>query len=168
MNHIIILPFVWLLFVANNRKKALDLLADVTSSANNKWKIRDTKASPETGTVSAELRNCISNTSRLYHIVLNTFIQLRLDILTGTHTYLWLFSYKRVMEFNWGNFVRFVGLCYQNDMLFLLWKYFLSQSNGLKSFYRIVTSSLNCSDRSREIDCQMLLLFSECMIHYIT
>lgn len=52
------------------------------ASMNSRWKIRDSR-SPEVIAAANEIKNKVVEACRLYHIMINTFIQLRLDILTG-------------------------------------------------------------------------------------
>ncbi|PSN54423.1 Ubiquitin-protein ligase E3B [Blattella germanica] len=76
----------------------------------------------------------------LYHTALETLTQLRLDILTG--------------------------LCYQDRILFHLWLFLssLGPNCGLKAFLELLAVNTKCSAP----EFQMLILFCDCMTHYVT
>lgn len=63
-------------------KKALNLLVDA-ANVNVRWKNKNTLINAETKLLSNEITYKIMIACRLYHTMINTFIQLRLDILTG-------------------------------------------------------------------------------------
>lgn len=141
----------------------------------------------------------------LYHTVVNTFVQLRLDVLTGNSRFFivdiviivfclkmgvkvistsiwlqktWLVSNihgfcPRFLQISFYQSLYlsksfFLGLCYQSDVLPLFWKYLLAQNDGLKFLYRYVSSSVKFNELNGDVNCQVLLMFSECMIHFIT
>nr|CAD7410085.1 unnamed protein product [Timema poppensis] len=76
----------------------------------------------------------------LYQTALGTLTQLRLDILTG--------------------------LCYQDNILCNLWRFLCSLGPhcGLKAFLDLLAVNTKCSAP----EFQMLILFSDCMTHYVT
>ncbi|XP_072380057.1 ubiquitin-protein ligase E3B [Diabrotica undecimpunctata] len=76
----------------------------------------------------------------LYHTALNTLTQLQLDILTG--------------------------LCYQNTVLYNLWLFLcsLGPNCGIKPFLDHLAFNTKCSAP----EFQLLQLFSDCMLHYVT
>ncbi|XP_049776175.1 ubiquitin-protein ligase E3B isoform X1 [Schistocerca cancellata] len=76
----------------------------------------------------------------LYQTALATLTQLRLEVLTG--------------------------LCYQDKILFSLWQFIcsLGPNCGLKSFLDLLTVNTKCNAP----EFQMLILFCDCMTHYVT
>ncbi|XP_063241461.1 ubiquitin-protein ligase E3B isoform X2 [Bacillus rossius redtenbacheri] len=76
----------------------------------------------------------------LYQVALGTMTQLRLDILTG--------------------------LCYQDRLLYNLWQFLcsLGPNCGLRSFLDLLAVNTKCSAP----EFQMLMLFCDCMTHYVT
>lgn len=82
----------------------------------------------------------VSSVCSMYYTALNTLTQLRLDILTG--------------------------LCYQESVLFRLWKFLdsLGPNCGMKLFIE----SLADNSKATSSEFQMLILFCDCMTHYVT
>ncbi|VVD04422.1 unnamed protein product, partial [Leptidea sinapis] len=76
----------------------------------------------------------------MYHTALQTMTQVKLDILTG--------------------------LCNQDEILYSLWRFLctLGPSSGLKSFLDL----LAVNTKSSAPEFQMLILFADCMTHYVT
>ncbi|XP_050345337.1 ubiquitin-protein ligase E3B [Nymphalis io] len=76
----------------------------------------------------------------MYHTALQTMSQVKLDILTG--------------------------LCNQDEILYSLWQFLctLGPNSGLKAFLDLL--ALNTKASAPEF--QMLVLFSDCMTHYVT
>ncbi|XP_026330023.1 ubiquitin-protein ligase E3B [Hyposmocoma kahamanoa] len=76
----------------------------------------------------------------MYHTALQTMTQVKLDILTG--------------------------LCNQDEILYSLWQFLctLGQNCGLKSFLDLL--AVNTKTSAPEF--QMLILFADCMTHYVT
>ncbi|XP_045782566.1 ubiquitin-protein ligase E3B [Maniola jurtina] len=76
----------------------------------------------------------------MYHTALQTMSQVKLDILTG--------------------------LCNQDEILYSLWQFLctLGPNSGLKAFLDLL--ALNTKASAPEF--QMLILFSDCMTHYVT
>ncbi|KAF4523556.1 hypothetical protein B566_EDAN012004 [Ephemera danica] len=82
----------------------------------------------------------VARMAAIYQTALGTLTQLRLDILTG--------------------------LCYQNNVLHLLWRYLctLGPGCGMTMFLDLLQSNpaANCPEF------QLLILFCDCMTHYVT
>ncbi|XP_014290363.1 ubiquitin-protein ligase E3B [Halyomorpha halys] len=83
----------------------------------------------------------VSNVCSLFYTALNTLTQLRLDILTG--------------------------LCYQESILFRLWKFLELQGPtcGLKMFVDALSDNAKIASSA---EFQTLILFCDCMMHYVT
>nr|CAD7597611.1 unnamed protein product [Timema genevievae] len=103
----------------------------------------------------------------LYQTALGTLTQLRLDILTGREPDPGVFgltlSFKgtaRAMN------MLAAGLCYQDNILCNLWRFLCSLGPhcGLKAFLDLLAVNTKCSAP----EFQMLILFSDCMTHYVT
>lgn len=103
----------------------------------------------------------------LYQTALGTLTQLRLDILTGRQI-------KILKKFRKNFYVQiiflkkffFLGLCYQDQILFNLWQFFglLGPNYGMKPFLELLAVNTNCSAP----EFLMLNLFCDCMTHYVT
>ena len=143
------------------RKKALDLFADVPFM-NVKWKSKETKFSAETPSM-LERKRTLGSVCRLYYVLINTFVHLRLDILTSEYNS----KCELVQQLRSNVLYIAAGLCYQDNILHSFWMY-LSQNVCVKSFYRYASSGGAYKDGLIEDNCRILSLFSECMIHYIT
>nr|CAD7456022.1 unnamed protein product [Timema tahoe] len=96
----------------------------------------------------------------LYQTALGTLTQLRLDILTGrepnSRVFGLILSFKGTTR----------GLCYQDNILCNLWRFLCSLGPhcGLKAFLDLLAVNTKCSAP----EFQMLILFSDCMTHYVT
>lgn len=82
----------------------------------------------------------VSRVSAMYYAALNTLSQLRLDILTG--------------------------ICYNDNVIYDLWLFITSLGPycGLREFLEL----LKCEDFLRKPQTAMLMLFCDCMTHYVT
>lgn len=82
----------------------------------------------------------ISLICSLYQTALHTLTQMKLDILTG--------------------------LCYQDKVLYHMWLFLntLGPHCGLRAFLDHLAANTKCSAP----EFQMLILFSDCMTHYVT
>nr|CAD7199399.1 unnamed protein product [Timema douglasi] len=124
----------------------------------------------------------------LYQTALGTLTQLRLDILTGSgaqpesvkrsdgkgHFTEWvgkdlsLFvdNANSQTSYNVAMMMLVAGLCYQDNILCNLWRFLCSLGPhcGLKAFLDLLAVNTKCSAP----EFQMLILFSDCMTHYVT
>uniref|UniRef100_A0A1A9WT99 Ubiquitin-protein ligase E3B n=1 Tax=Glossina brevipalpis TaxID=37001 RepID=A0A1A9WT99_9MUSC len=82
----------------------------------------------------------VSRVCAMYYAALNTLSQLRLDILTG--------------------------ICYNDNVIYDLWLFITSLGPycGLREFLEL----LKCEDFLRKPQTAMLMLFCDCMTHYVT
>lgn len=74
------------------RKKAWDLLTDATN-VNTRWIRKQSRMTNETKCMLQDAQHRLRIGCALYHTVVNTFVQLRLDVLTGNSRYFVLLKY---------------------------------------------------------------------------
>jgi ubiquitin-protein ligase E3 B len=73
---------------------------------------------------------------------------------------------KQTVIMNNVMFRPFAGLCYQDKILYNLWLFLnsLGPTCGLKAFLDLLAVNTKCSAP----EFQMLILFCDCMTHYVT
>lgn len=97
----------------------------------------------------------------LYQIALHTLTQMKMEILTGK--YWQIYTYIIYLS----NYVHHaIGLCYQDKILYHMYLFLgtLGPHCGLKAFLDHLAANTKCTAP----EFQMLILFSDCMTHYVT